>query len=212
MGFRHMNHFASSAARADRRESPRHYLAKPMRAELVYGHQRIAIESAAICDVSREGLGLRATHAMKLAPGAVLTIAVSQDDKVVTLFGKVAAIRHGVELGLKMGGAGHNPLLDMLGRGVDSAVISAPKDGKSRLSGTVTMTARHPIRWAVNAGATRLDMSEVTGLDSSGLGLLLQVNERHDITVEKCTPYVCRLIKLCRSQTLCAADCAASRA
>lgn len=207
MGFRQMDHFASSAARADRRESPRHYLARPMRAEVVYGRQRIAIESGAICDVSRQGLGLRASHSMKLVPGAAVTIAVSQDDKVTTLYGQVATVRHGIELGIKVGGAGHNPLLDMLGRGVDSAVVSAPRNGKASLSGTVTITARHPIRWAVDAGATCLDMSDVTTLDSSGLGLLLHVNERHAITIEKCTPQVCRLIKLCQTQRLCAADC-----
>ena len=203
-----MHHAIATPRGADRRESPRHYLARPMRAEVVYGRQHIAVESGAICDVSRQGLGLRASQSMKLTAGAVVTVAVSQDDKVTTLYGTVATVRHGVELGIKVGGAGQNPLLDMLGRGVDSAVVSAPKNGKASLSGTVSITARHPIRWAVDAGATCLDLSDVRMLDSSGLGLLLHVNERNAITVENCTPQVCRLIKLCQTQRLCAADCA----
>ena len=203
-----MNRFLAASSRSDRRGSLRHYLTRPVRAELVYGCQRIAIESGAIYDISEGGVGVRTSQRMTVPSGAAVTIAVPQDDRVLTMAGKVATNRNGYELGICVGGGPQaNPLVDMLGDRLESAAVSPPQHGKAHLSGTLSLAARHPIRWAVEAGATRLDMSEVSVLDSSGIGLLLQTNARHGVTIEKCSAQVCRLVRLCGVATVCADDC-----
>lgn len=199
--------YADRMLRADRRESQRHYLTRPLRAELVFGRQRIGIESGRICDISDGGIGVRALQRMNLGSGAALTVAVVRDDKVVTLSGRVATIRHGTDIGVQVAPDDGKSLVEALDAGRDSVTATPPRDGRASLAGTVSMAARHPVRWVLKAGATRLDMSGVTALDSSGIGLLLQINERDGVTIEKCAPQVCRIIKFCRTATLCSPDC-----
>jgi hypothetical protein len=203
-----MNRSATeSAQRCDRRESLRHYLTRPLRAELVWGRRRFAIESGAIADVSTAGLGLRIARRMRIAPGAVVTVAIPQPNRVLTLSGTVAAIRAGYDIGIELGERDGNPLFDMLGGELDSVAVSLPQNGKARLSGSVTLSARHAVGWAIESGAARLDMSAATALDSSGIGMLLRFNERSGVTLGNCAPQVCRLIKLCGTSALCPADC-----
>ncbi len=193
---------------SDRRKSLRHYLTRPMRAELIYGRQRIAIESGSISNISKDGIGLRTTvQGMKVIAGATVTIAVPQTDKVLTLSGKVTTIRSGIDIGILIDAEAQSALGDMFDSERDSAVVSAPQAGKSRLGGTVSISARHPMRWALQAGATRFDLSGVVALDSSGIGMLLRLNEREGVTIEKCSSHVCRLVKLCGTANLCSPDC-----
>lgn len=192
---------------ADRREAPRHYLTWPMRAELVYGGHRMLVGSGSICNISKVGIGLRSSGQAKIAPGTPFTIAISRNDQVVTLTGKVAAVRQGVDIGIQLGSSAANPLLDMLDENLESAVVTPPQHGVARLSGTVSMAARHPIRWAIQAGARRVNLAAVTALDSSGIGMLLQFHDRDGLTIERCPPHVCRLIKLCGTAALCSAEC-----
>ncbi|MDD5248097.1 MAG: PilZ domain-containing protein [Rhodocyclaceae bacterium] len=200
-----MNRSATTTLqRSERRELPRHYLTRPMRAELVWGRQRFGVASGAIADLSKAGLGLRTARRMGIAPGAMVTVAIPRQDKVLTLSGTVAASRGGYDIGISLDG---NPLFEMLGGELDSVSVSLPQDGKARLCGSVTLNARHPIGWAIAAGARRFDMGAASALDSSGIGMLLQFNERHGVTVGNCAPQVCRLIKLCGTPALCAGDC-----
>lgn len=202
-----MNPPQTFTARADRRGSPRHYLARPLRAELIFGCRRVAIEASRIDDISDHGIGLRAASPIKLVPGTTITVAAAQQDAVWTVSGAVASIRGGIHIGVKVAVAERAALLAALGRHPDSVTVSPPRNGRSHATGTLSMSARHPIQWAVNGGATRLNLAAVTAIDSAGIGLLLLLNERHALSVEGCSPQVCRFIKLCRMQGLCAADC-----
>lgn len=201
-----MNRPSSAASSgADRRSSPRHYLARPMQAELIYGRQRIAIESGRISNISQEGIGLRSSAPVKLVPGAMVTVATRQGDQIVTASGTLKSIRYGVELGLTL--CKHNPLFGMLGDKLGSATVSVPEKGLARLSGTIALSSRHPINWAIKGGAKVLNMTGVATIDSAGIGMLLMFNERDGLRIEKCLPEVCRLIKMCRPAALCAPDC-----
>lgn len=197
----------ASAARTDRRESLRHYLAQPLQAELIYGSRRVAIEHSRIGDISDQGIGLRAAQPVRLAPGAAITIAAAKQDKVWTVTGEVASISNGVHIGVRVGDAERDALLAFLGHSADTVTIAPPQNGRARAAGKLSLAARHPVQWAVKAGATRLNLAAVTAIDSSGIGLLLVFNERSGLSVEMCAPHICRFIKLCGAPTLCAPDC-----
>lgn len=197
---------SSTASRGDRRGSPRQYLTRPVRAEIVYGRQRMAIESGVIYDLSEEGIGMRAAHWIKLAAGTPVTVAVPRDKEVVTLSGSIAVVRGGLDIGIKVDGRGDNPLLGQF----EGAAVSAQAKGKTRLTGALSMSARHPVRWALQAGVRRLDLSGVTTVDSSGIGMLLQLMERDGVTIENCADKVCRLVKMCGIRGLCAPECPAA--
>lgn len=207
-----MNPLPTAIARTDRRGSPRHYLARPLRAELIFGCRRVAIAASRIDDLSDHGIGLRSASPIKLAPGATITVAAAQRDAVWTVSGEVASIRGGIHVGVKVDAAQRQALLAALGRKPDSVTISPPQNGRSHAAGILSMCARHPIQWAVNGGATRLNLAAVTAIDSAGIGLLLLLNERHALSVEGCSPQVCRFIKLCGMQGLCAAGCRSAAA
>lgn len=202
-----MSHHAHPpAAHGDRRKATRHYLTRPMRAELVWGRQRFAVESGAISNISEVGLSLRLQRYMKMPPQGQVTIAVPYHDRVLTLAGRIASLHSGGELGFTLEGGG-NPLFAMLGRELDGASVSPPQNGKAHVAGNLTMAARHPVKWAIDAGATRLDMSGVTALDASAIGMLLKFGERHGIRLGDCSSCVCQLVSACAAPALCAVDC-----
>ena len=197
----------TSAQRSDRRESPRHYLAQPPHAELIYGRRRMAFEQSRIGDISEHGIGVRATQPVRIAPGTSITNATAQDDRVWTVTGEVASVSDGIHIGVKVSAAERAALLAFLGRNPDSVTISPPQDCRSQVAGKLSLSARHPLQWAVKAGAVRLNLAAVTAIDSSGIGLLLVLNERSAVCVDMCAPQICRFLKLCGTPTLCAPDC-----
>ncbi|MDO8931241.1 MAG: hypothetical protein Q7U97_02510 [Rhodocyclaceae bacterium] len=201
-------HSTAYTAARDRRRSQRHYFDRQMPAEVVYGQHRLAIESGWIGNISTQGLGLRASKPVRLALGAPITVAAPRGGEVVTVHGKLVSLRHGTELGIEVAARDGQTALNTLGHDVKRVAVSNPAKGRTRISGKISLAARHPIQWAIQSGASTLDMSGATELDSAGLGLLLILNERHSLKIEKCPPQICRLIALARIGTVCAADCA----
>lgn len=198
---------ASNSSLENRRKSLRHYLSRNIPAELVFGRQRIAVESGRIADISDAGIGIRAAQPVPLKPGAAVTVATTVADRVVTLSGRVAFARHGRDLGIEIAGREDRDRLGEIAGCNDSVAVANPDGQRTHVSGKVSMAARHPIRWALQAGVSRLDLSRATDIDSSGLGLLLMLNERDGLRIENCADQVCRLVDLTRLQRICIADC-----
>lgn len=191
---------------ADRRRALRHYLAHPPQAELIFGNSALNFASGWIENVSDHGIGLHAIKPVALQPGSRVTVAGHHHDKVWTLNGRVASIDGGVYIGINVDEQVGQPGSGLDEACADSITVSSPEGGCASVSGKISMAARRPVQWAINSGATRLNMAGATALDSAGIGLLLIVHERNGLTIEKCNPQMCRLIKLC-SKTLCAPDC-----
>lgn len=202
-----MHASSSRSPSANRRKWMRQYFAQQMPVDLIYGRRRIAVESGWISDVSRQGLGLRSAQLIRLPLGAPVTVATSVADKVVTVSGAVASSRHGAEVGVLVATPDAQGNLMELAAGVKTVAVSNPDDGRTCVAGKMSMAARHPIQWALNAGARRLDMKDVTELDSAGLGLLLLNHERHGLTIENCPTHVCRMIELTGLRRLCTSSC-----
>jgi len=144
---------------------------------------------------------------VRIAPGTAITIAAAQQERVWTVTGELASISNGIHIGVKVSDAERQGLLAFLGTLPDSVTISPPQSGRSHATGKLSLSARHPVQWAINAGASRLNLAAVTAIDSSGIGLLLVLNERSGLSVEMCAPQVCRFIRMCGAPTLCAPDC-----
>lgn len=199
---------AQSIRDADRRACPRHYLTRPLRAELVYGRTRFSLDSGCVGNVSRSGLGLRTDSRVGASAGTIATVALAKDDKqVLTLCGEVVSVRNGIDLGIRLLERDLQRLGDWLGGGLDSTAITSPKNGLSQVSGKLSVASLHPLRWAVAEGANRLDLGEVTDIDSAGIALLLRLNEKSGVTVEACPPHVCRLLRLVAGSELCSGCC-----
>ncbi|NVN88923.1 MAG: hypothetical protein HXX15_22855 [Rhodopseudomonas sp.] len=126
---------------------------------------------------------------------------------MLTLTGEVTSARDGIHFGIKVKEAGRPALRAILDGTAGSVTVSAPQGGRAQLTGTLSMSGRRPLQWVANEGVSRLDLSRVTEVDSSGLGLMLLMNERSGVTVENCSPHVCALIKLCGTPALCAPEC-----
>lgn len=195
------------ASNHENRRFQRHYLSSNISAEVVFGRQRIGIESGRICDVSDHGIGLRSTQFVPLKPGTAVTLATSLADRVVTIHGRVAYARFGRDLGIEVEDGAARAELGRLAGSVDTVTVGGIDGGRTQVSGKLTMAARHPIGWALRSGVSRLDLSRAKDIDSSGLGLLLMLNERDGVRVEKCAPQVCRLVDLARLGRICAPDC-----
>jgi len=195
------------ASNHENRRFQRHYLSSNMPAEVVFGRQRIGVESGRICDVSDHGIGLRSAQFVPLKPGAAVTVATSVADRVVTIYGRVAYSRYGRDIGIEVDDGHARAQLGALAGNVPTVTVGGVDCGCTRVSGRLSMAARHPIGWALRSGASRLDLSRATDIDSSGLGLLLMLNERDGVQVEKCPPQVCRLVDLARLGRICASGC-----
>lgn len=195
------------ASNPENRRFQRHYLSSNIAAEVVFGRQRIGIESGRICDVSDHGVGLRSAQFVPLRPGAAVTVATSVADRVVTICGRVAYSRYGRDIGIEVDDGHARAQLGHLADNVPSVTVGGIDGGCTQVSGKLTMAARHPIGWALRRGVSRLDLSRAGDIDSSGLGLLLMLNERDGIQIEKCSAQVCRLVDLARLERICASDC-----
>jgi hypothetical protein len=206
------HHKAAIGSHHDRRKATRHYLTRPLRADLIWGRQRVAIESAAISDVSENGVGLRVLRHMKAGPQGNVTVAVAHRDRVFTLAGKVAAFGSTCEVGVMLPEPEHNPLLDLLAGELESASVSLGHEGKAHVAGKLTIAARHAVKWAIESGVKVLHMKDVTALDASAIGMLLKLNERDGIKVDDCPQCVCRMVRGCALPALCSPDCARARA
>lgn len=206
------HHKPAIGSHHDRRKATRHYLTRPLRADLIWGRQRVAIESAAISNVSEGGVGLRVLRHMKAGPVGQVTVAVSHRDRVFTLAGKVAAFGASCEVGVALPEPERNPLLDLLEDELESASVSLGHDGKAHVAGNFTIAARHAVKWAIESGAKVLHMKDVKALDASAIGMLLKLNEREGVKVDDCPQCVCRLVQGCALPALCSPDCAKAQA
>jgi hypothetical protein len=202
-----MHSHAATTSSLNRRKSPRHYLDHPMAIEVIYGRHRFAFESGRLSDISHRGLGVRAAHPVRVAPGAPITVAATFDNETIAIHGRVAFAEHGGELGIEVGGNDAQQQLDRIAGALKSVVVAPPTDGLSHIEGKVSMSARLPIQWAIRNGASRLDMTRATEIDSAGLGLLTLMNERHGLCVEHCPAAICRMVKLARLGTVCSPGC-----
>lgn len=200
-----MNH--NDTAAANRRKAQRQYLARHMPVEVVFGQRRITVEHGWISDVSSGGIGVRSPQPIPIPAGTPITLAASVGDKVVTIAGKVASSRHAHEFGIQVESRDAQECLKSIAGEVESVAVAAPEGDRSQLSGKFSMSARHPIQWAIRGGAKRIDLARATEIDSAGLGLLLMLNERHQLTVENCPDRICRLVGLARIGQVCAPDC-----
>ena len=200
-----MNHNDTTAG--NRRKTQRQYLARHVPVEVVFGQRRIAVEHGWICDISPGGIGLRSPQPIRIPPGTAITLAASVGDKVVTIAGKVASSRHAHEFGIEVESRDAQECLKTVAGEVESVAVAAPEGSRSQLSGKFSMSARHPIQWAIRGGAKRIDLARATEIDSAGLGLLLMLNERHRLTIENCPERICRMVRLARIDQVCAADC-----
>lgn len=198
---------ASNNTAENRRKAPRYYLSRDIPAEVVFGRQRIAIESGRISDVSDSGIGVRAAQPIPLKPGTPITVATTFADRVIAIPGRLAFSRYGRDLGIEVTARDARDQLAQIAHGAGSVAVGNPDGKLTHVSGKVSMAARHPIRWAMRAGVSRLELSRATDIDSSGLGLLLMLNERDNLQIANCASLVCRLVDLTRSQRLCADDC-----
>ena len=187
----------------------RHYLTQPLSAELIYGFRRVNIETGQIDNISKGGLGIQLRRPLPaLQSGTPVTVAMAREDSVWTMTGKVASILGGSQIGVKVADDEHPPFPDLLGTLAQACVtVSPPRNGKASVIGNFSMSARHPIQWAVSGGALVLDLAQVTSIDSAGIGLLLLLSERNGVRIERCAPLVCRTIKLCKVPGLCVTDC-----
>lgn len=195
------------ASNQENRRFQRHYLSSNIRTEVVFGRQRIGVESGRICDVSDQGIGLRAAQFTPLKPGVPVTLATHLADRVVTIHGRVAYSRFGRELGIEVADGDARAELGRLAGSVDTVTVGGIDGTRTQVSGKVSMAARHPVAWALRSGASRLDLSRATDIDSSGLGLLLLLNERDGVRIENCAARVCRLVDLARLGRICSTDC-----
>lgn len=200
-----MNH--NDTAAGNRRKTQRQYLARHMPVEVVFGQRRIAVEHGWICDVSPGGIGLRSPQPIRIPPGTAITLAASVGDKVVTIAGKVASSRHAHEFGIEVESRDAQESLRAIADEIESVAVAAPEGNCSQLSGKFSMSARHPIQWAIRGGAKRIDLARATEIDSAGLGLLMMLNERHRLTIENCPGRICRMVGLARLGQVCAPDC-----
>ena len=201
--------FAEAAQGAERRACPRHYLTRPLRAELIYGRARFGLDSGSVGNVSRTGLGLRADLRVGAHPGTLATVALAKEgSEIMTLSGEVASVRNGFDIGIKLVDSDLQRLRDWLGEGLDSTAISSPKNGLAHVSGKLSVSSLHPVRWATTAGARRLNLEAVTAIDSAGIALLMLFGEKEGVRVEDCPEQVCRLLRLAARSGLCAASCA----
>lgn len=191
----------------NRRKFQRHYLSANIRAEVVFGRQRIGVESSRICDVSDHGVGLRATQFVPLKPGTAVTLATNLADRVLTIHGRVAYSRFGRDLGIEVEDSAARAELGRFADSVDTVTVGGIDGARTQVAGKISMAARHPVAWALRGGASRLDLARATDIDSSGLGLLLLLNERDGVQVENCATQVCRLVDLARLGRICAPDC-----
>lgn len=196
-----------SATAQNRRKSQRQYLAHRVPVELIHGSRRFSIASAWICDLSSRGIGLRSAQTLALKPGTPITLATTCGEQVLTVPGRIVSARHGQEFGIEADTPEARDSLRAIAETADSVAVTSPDQGRSRISGRVSMAARHPVQWAINGGATCIDMTEATEIDSSGLGLLLLLNERCGLSIEGCPEGICRTIGLVSLSRLCAADC-----
>lgn len=194
-------------AAPNRRKTQRQYLARHIPVELVHGQRRIAIESAWISDISPRGIGLHSTQPIALSPGAQITLATTRGDHVLTIPGRIVSVRHGHEFGIETNSPEARDSLRAIAETTDSVAVTNPQQGRTQVSGRFTMAARHPIQWAIQAGAKRIDMRGSNEIDSSGLGLLLLMNERNGLQIENCPSGVCRTIGLVGIGRICAPDC-----
>lgn len=199
---------SGNAAAHNRRKSLRHYLSREMPVEVVYGQRRIAVESGRISDISEQGIGVRAAQPLRLAPGVAVTVAAAFADQVITIPGKVAFTRGGHEIGIAVASDDGHAELSRIAGSVDSVAVGNPDGARTQLSGKISMAARHPIQWAIRAGVSRIDLQRATEIDSSGIGLLLILNERDGLRIENCPSQVCRLVTLAKLDQLCSPDCA----
>lgn len=197
----------NDAAAGNRRKTQRQYLSRQMPVEVVFGKRRIAVEHGWICDVSPQGLGLRSPQPIRIPTGSPVTLATSVGDKVVTLAGKVVSSRHNCEFGIELESSDAKDSLRTIANEVDSVSVASPEDGCSHLAGKFSMSARHPIQWAIRAGAKRIDLTRATEIDSAGIGLLMILHERHGLTIEHCPHNVCRMVELARIGQVCTSDC-----
>lgn len=194
---------------AERRSSLRHYLTRPLRAELVYGAACFALDSGCVGNISRCGLGLRSDARVGARPGTLATVAVAQDgSEVLTLSGEVVSIRNGIDLGIKLRQSDLQRLALWLGEGLDSTAVSTPENGLAHVSGELSVASLHPLRWAVEGGATRLNLRDVVKIDSAGIALLLMLKDKAGVTLEACPDHVCRLLRMVAGSSLCAGHCA----
>ncbi len=187
---------------SDRRASSREYLMRVVNAEILYGFSKIHFDSGRIGDVSANGIGVSPNNSILLNPKMPITIAAQQDGSIISISGRVASINYG-HVGIEVTEDHNGALRTLAARHHERVAISPPIAGVSRISGMLSMFARHPMRWAINLGAERFDLSQVNDMDSSGIGLLLRVRELQQITVENCPPRICQLINLCRDSGLC---------
>lgn len=192
---------------ANRRKWMRQYLDREMPVEVIIGARRFAIASGWINNVSRQGIGLRSAQPIRLPAGVPVTVATHLADQVVTVSGVVASSQNDIRVGITVACSNAQNSLVGIADSVKTVAVSNPEDGRTSVSGKMSMAARHPIQWALKAGVKRLDMRGVTELDSAGLGLLLLNHERHGLTVENCSSQICRLIDMTRLHQLCATDC-----
>ena len=192
------------ALRADRRQDQRHYLMKVVKADLVFGHQRIKVETGRIGDISDKGLGVHPLGPLDIKPATPITIAVRHDESVLSISGEVASVHYG-HLGIRVDQRQQSALPKLIEAYQERIVVSPPLNGLSHVKGTVSMFARFPMQWAVTLGATHFDLSQVKQIDSSGVGLLLMLSDRHGIKLLNCSDKICQLIELCKVPALCGA-------
>lgn len=192
-----------SSVSIDRRSSVREYFMRVVDAEIMFGQRGITFEKVRIGDVSKEGIGVRPYNSLlALKPGMAITVATPIDGAIVSLPGRVASTNYG-HVGIEIGAEHHASLHEFTRQHADRVAITHPAGGVSRVSGMLSMFARHPMRWAIDLGARRFDLSQVRQMDSSGIGLLLLMQQMHGIGIEKCPPRICQLVNLCRENGLC---------
>jgi hypothetical protein len=187
---------------SDRRASSREYLMRVVNAEILYGFKKIHIDTGRIGDVSANGIGVRPNNSIHLKPKMPITIAAQQDGSIISISGRVASINYG-HVGIEVVDDHHGALRNLTDRHQERVTISPPVAGVSRISGMLSMFARHPMHWAINLGAQRFDLSQVNQMDSSGIGLLLLMRQLYQINIENCPPRTCQLVNLCRHPDLC---------
>lgn len=192
---------------SDRRRMLRFYLNQRPLADILVGRQRIAMEAAQISDASAGGLGIRCHQAIRAPRGAPVTVATRIDHQVMVFTGQVASNRNGFDVGIEIGEEGQRrALAAFANEQVGVAVTMIAKD-TARVTGRVSMAARHALGWAVDAGARSFDMGAATAVDSAGLGLLLMLRERHAVTIRRCSRPVCALISMTNLPMLCEGGC-----
>lgn len=188
--------------KSDRRSSCRQYLMQPVYAEILFGRRKVSIETGRIGDISAHGLGVCPATPLALEPHTPITLAANIDQTVVSVSGQVVSSNYG-HIGIRVSDAQQDALQTILNTYSDRTVVSPPIDGVSHIKGMLSMYARFPIHWAIDQGARRFDLSEVTRMDSSGIGLMLMLGERYGIRIENCSSRVCQLMNLCRTPVTC---------